>query len=193
MKETLKKLKFESVRARKLEERLIFVRKEEVKIMLAEFKLIKFEDPIEIFEKLMFKNSIRQLLPNINSVIKPETLTFSRLILAFGLRTREFEIEIELLLLEDAGNTFKLKIIINTFGIISKLSVGVRNKDIPSATPVKLMFCVIWMPETTENPKGLGIRYIVPPVWLINISIAAVILEYGVWGLRPFMEPVKLD
>lgn len=151
MKETLKKLKFESVRERKLEERLRFVRKEEANVMLAEFKLIKFEDPVEIFEKLQLITSIWQLLPNINSVINPETLTFLRLILAFGFRTMEFEME-----LEAPGNTFKFEIIINTFGMISKLGVGLRNNVIPSATPVKLTFCVILMSESIENPESLG-------------------------------------
>ena len=166
------------------------MRKDKVKSMLAEFKVIKFEDPIEIFEKLQFTNLIWQSLPDKNSVINPETLTFSRLIIALGLRTMEFEIELELWL---PGNTFKFEIIINVLVIISKLPVGVRNNDIPTPVPVKLMFCVIWMPELTENPKLLGIRYNVPPVLLINISIEAVILLYGVWGERPFMEPVKLD
>ena len=166
------------------------MRKDKVKSMLAEFKVIKFEDAIEIFEKLQFTNLIWQSLPDKNSVINPETLTFSRLIIALGLRTMEFEIELELWL---PGNTFKFEIIINVLVIISKLPVGVRNNDIPTPVPVKLMFCVIWISELTENPKLLGIRYNVPPVLLINISIEAVILLYGVWGERPFMEPVKLD
>ena len=166
------------------------MRKDKVKSMLAEFKVIKFEDAIEIFEKLQFTNLIWQSLPDKNSVINPETLTFSRLIIALGLRTMEFEIELELWL---PGNTFKFEIIINVLVIISKLPVGVRNNDIPISVAVKLMFCVIWMPELTKNPKLLGIRYSVPPALLINIPIVAVKLLYGVWGERPFMEPVKLD